>query len=61
MQTDRSQFELSPEGSLVQLLDVLQFVRKPISAGIYFIIGESVKHECIIRIRAVPNANESLF
>ena len=59
MQADRSQLQLAFQSPAVERLDVLQFVGEAIRTGVDLVIGQRVKHECIIGIRAVPHMNRN--
>ena len=60
VQADRRQFELTSKGPVVERLDVLQGVMKSIPAGIDLIVGQGMKHECVVRVGTVPDPDQSL-
>jgi len=58
MNADGGHFKLALQRPAIERLDVLQFVDEFQVAGIDLTVGESVKHEGIIRIGAVTDADD---
>src|SRR6185503_1277312 len=56
---DRSDFQLSLQGATVERLDVLQLVGVRQVAGVDQAFGERVKHERVVGVGAVPDANRA--
>ena len=61
VQTDGRQFQFATKRPVVERLNILKLMCKPVRTGLNLVVGERVKHERIVGIRAVANANKSLF
>ena len=61
VQADGGQLQLAREGPLVQRLDILQLVREAIRPGVDLVVRQGVKHERVVGIGAVADADQSFF
>jgi hypothetical protein len=61
MQADGRQLQFARERPPVQRLDIHQLVHELVWPGLDLVVGQGVKHERIIGIRAMPDADQGLF
>src|SRR5262249_39115352 len=61
MQAECRQFEFARKGPPVERFDIDKLMFKTVWSAVDLIFGESVEHEGIVRVRAVPDANELFF
>src|SRR5687768_6271536 len=61
MQADCRQFQLACEGAAVERFDVYEFVDELVRTGLDLVVGQRVKHERVVGIRAVADTNQRLF
>ena len=59
VQADGGQFEFAALRSVIQRFDVLQGVREAIVSGRDFVVRQRMKHEGVIRVRAVSDIDRN--
>ena len=57
VQADGRQFQLAGKGAAVERFDVDQLVLEGVAAGIDFSVGQGMKHEGVVRIGTVADAD----
>jgi hypothetical protein len=55
---DSGQFQFAAEGAAIERFDIDQLVAKLERPGGDLVVRQGVKHECVVRIGTVADANE---
>ena len=57
MQADGRQLQLTFKCAAVERFNIDQFVLETQGTGVDFVVGQRVKHERVVRVRAMPYSN----